>query len=116
MSDGRRVWLSGFFLLGMLLGLLGPLLVVWRYQIDVEPHLIGLHFLALNAGYVIAAALSNRLPRRTTPPRMAAGACLAALAGLLALAFAGPPVSTRWRLAALIGVGFAAGLLAAALL
>ncbi|HLH02259.1 MAG TPA: MFS transporter [Bryobacteraceae bacterium] len=116
MSDGRRVWLSGFFLLGMLLGLLGPLLVVWRYQIDVEPHLIGLHFLALNAGYVVAAAVSSRLLRRIVPSRLALGASVLALAALIALAFAAPPVSTRWRLALLFCAGLAAGALAGALL
>src|SRR3569833_2117908 len=110
MSDGRRVWLSGFFLLGILLGLLGPLLVVWRYQIDVEPHLIGLHFLALNAGYVVAAAICSRLLRHATAQRLAAAACVLASLGLVALALASPPVVTRWRLAALVVVGFAAGL------
>jgi len=56
-----RVWLSGFLLLGVLLGLLGSLLVGWRYQNDVDPELIGFHFVSLNVGYILAAAGAQRL-------------------------------------------------------
>ncbi|HEY7209784.1 MAG TPA: MFS transporter [Bryobacteraceae bacterium] len=111
-----RVWLSGFLLLGVLLGLLGSLLVVWRYQIDVEPHLIGFHFLAVNAGYVIAAALAERLLRRISTRVLAMSACTTALASLAWLAFAAPPAGSHWRLAALLLMGLAAGALGSALL
>jgi hypothetical protein len=46
--------LSGFLILGILLGLLGPLLIAWQYHINVEPETIGYHFLALNEGYLAA--------------------------------------------------------------
>src|SRR5579884_409891 len=111
-----RVWLSGFFLLGLLLGLLGPLLVLWRYQIDVEPHLIGLHFLAVNAGYVIAAAICGRLLQKLSPQKLARVGCGMAALSFMALAFAGPPVEVQWRLAVLAAMGLAAGTLGSALL
>ncbi len=42
-------------------------MVAWQYQNDVEPQLIGLHFLALNTGYVIAAGASQRLLHKLSP-------------------------------------------------
>ncbi|MDQ2842233.1 MAG: MFS transporter [Acidobacteriota bacterium] len=111
-----RVWLSGFLLLGVLLGLLGSLVIAWQYQIDIEPQLIGVHFLALNAGYVIAAAGAHRLVGRISIKALAMLACGIAFLGLLALVFSAPPVSAGWRLAGLAIVGLSAGGLSTALI
>lgn len=62
-SPRPHVWLAGFLLLGILLGLIGPMLVAWQYHLDADPREIGLHFLALNAGYVVAALFCQRLLR-----------------------------------------------------
>lgn len=111
-----RVWLSGFLLLGVLLGLLGSLLVVWQYHIDVEPQLIGLHFLALNAGYVVAAVTAQRLlpqVRAKTLARIASGT---AFASLILLVWVAPPVAVGWRLSVIAIVGLSAGALGTSLL
>jgi fucose permease len=111
-----REWISGFVLVGLLLGLLGPLLIAWQYHIHTNPQLIGLHFLALNAGYVIAAATTQRLLRRVSMRSVAIAACAIAFASLLSLSFLVPPVLPFWRIVALIFAGFGGGSLTTALL
>lgn len=111
-----RIWLSGFLLLGVLLGLLGSLVVPWQYYIDVEPQVIGLHFLCLNAGYVIAAMASEKLLARVSIKNIALVACALACISLVALAFLRPPLSVAWRLAALTIMGLSAGALGTSLL
>jgi fucose permease len=107
--------LSGFLILGILLGLLGPLLVAWQYHINVEPETIGYHFLALNAGYLAASAIARRKTAAVRPRRMAALSCGAAVLGLAGLSFLAPPAWTGWRILLLAVVGAAAGGLATAL-
>lgn len=109
-------WLSGFLLLGTLLGLLGSLLVAWEYHIDVEPRIIGFHFLALNAGYVAAAAIAQKYVRRVPVRWVAIVACAAACASLAALSLMAPPVAAAWRIGGLAVLGMSAGGLTAALL
>jgi MFS transporter, FHS family, glucose/mannose:H+ symporter len=111
-----RVWLSGFLLLGVLLGLPGSLIVAWQYHIDAEPQLIGLHFLCLNTGYVISAGGVRTLLHRVSPKTFALAACGLALGSLTALIFVAPPVSVTWRLLALAGIGLSAGALGTCLL
>lgn len=111
-----RTWLAGFLLLGMMLGLLGSLLIVWRYHIDVDPRLVGLHFLGLNAGYVVSAILSQRVLNRLSPRAIAIAACTWSFASLLALSFLTPPAQPAWRIAGLAFLGAAAGALMTALL
>ncbi len=111
-----REWIYGFLLLGILIGLLGSVLIAWRYHIDTEPQLIGLHFLALNAGYVIAAAIAQRLLFRVPIRTVAFAACAIAFGSLLFLSFAVPPIPALWRITGLGFVGAAGGALATALL
>jgi fucose permease len=111
-----RPWLGGFLLLGMMLGVLGSLLIVWHYHIDADPRLAGLHFLGLNAGYVLAAVLAQRLIARISIRGLALGACICATASLLALSFLAPPAQPAWRIAGLAFLGAAAGALMTALL
>ncbi len=44
-STGSGSWLGGFLVIGVLLAVLGSLLIDWDYHIDVDPRVIGLHFL-----------------------------------------------------------------------
>lgn len=111
-----RDWLNGFLLLGVLVGLLGSLLVAWQYHLDTDPHLIGLHFLALNAGYVIAVAAAQRLVLRISIRALALFACALGFASLVGLSFAVPPASPSWRMFGVSVVGLAGGCLATALL
>jgi fucose permease len=113
---GVRDWIDGFLLLGVLVGLLGSLLIAWQYHLDTDPRLIGLHFLALNAGYVIAVAIAQRLLFRVSIRAVALGACAIGFATLVGLSLAAPPVSTIWRIAGLGFVGIAGGALATSLL
>ena len=116
MNVTPRVWLAGFLLLGTLVGLLGSVIVVWQYHIDVEPQLIGLHFLALNAGYVFAAAFTQQLVRWIAPRSLAIAASALAMLSLAALSLVGPPAPASWRLAGLASIGVAGGALATSLL
>lgn len=116
LNRGAREWLAGFLLIGMLLGLTGSLLIAWHYHIDVDPRITGLHFLGLNAGYVIAAAGAERQVRRAGVRLLAATSCALALMSLVTLSFLVPPVPAAWRMVALAFVGASAGGLMTALL
>lgn len=117
LSDAHaREWVSGFLLLGVLLGLLGSIAIAWQYHIDVDPQLIGLHFLALNAGYVIAVAAAQYVLVHISLRNFAVIACGLGFAGLLALSFLAPPVAAGWRMLGLGVVGLSAGALATTLL
>jgi len=117
LSDAHaREWVSGFLLLGVLLGLLGSIAIAWQYHIDVDPQLIGLHFLALNAGYVIAVAAGQYVLVHISLRNLAVIACGLGFAGLLALSFLAPPVAAGWRMLGLGVVGLSAGALATTLL
>ena len=98
------------------MGLPGSLLVAWQYHIDEAPPLIGLHFLALNAGYIAAALVSQRWQRACSSKQMALSACTLAFLGLAALFVAAPPAATGWRLAAMATLGAGAGALGTAVL
>ncbi len=111
-----REWVGGFLVVGVLIGLLGSLLIVWQYHIDTDPQLIGLHFLALNAGYVIAVAITQRLLNRVAIRSVALVACAVGFGSLLTLSLLAPPVSALWRMLGLGFVGSAGGGLVTALL
>ena len=117
LSDRRaRDWIDGFLLLGVLVGLLGSLSIAWQYHIDTDPHLIGFHFLALNAGYVIAVAVAQRLLFRISIRAVALTACGIAFGSLMWLTFAAPPIPTAWRICGLACIGLSGGALTTALL
>jgi MFS transporter, FHS family, glucose/mannose:H+ symporter len=111
-----RDWTSGFTVLGVFAGILGSLLVAWQYHIDVDPEIIGLHFLGLNAGYVAGAATSQRLLRRFPIRWTAVASCLLGCAALLGLALVPPPWPAEYRISGLALLGLATGGLGAALL
>lgn len=115
-SSTDRDWISGFLLLGIFLGLLGSLLVGWQYHIDADPKLIGLHFLALSAGYVIAAAAAQRLLPKIAMRTVALASCALGIAALALLSVMAPPAAAIWRMAGLGLLGAAGGLLATSLL
>ncbi len=113
-EEGR--WISGFLLLGTLVGSIGSLLIVWQYHISAEPRLIGLHFLSLNAGYVAGVALAQSTGRRASVRVVACSACVLAVLAWSALFLAAPPAAPFLRILGLALVGLSAGVLAAALL
>jgi fucose permease len=115
-TERSPLWLSGFLPLGVLIGLLGSLVVAWQYHIDVEPQIIGLHFLALSIGYVLAAAVAQRWVRWMPIRTLALLACGLAVISLGALGVLGPPVPTIYRIFGAAFIGVAAGALSTALL
>jgi fucose permease len=111
-----RPWIAGFLLVGMLLGVVGSLLIAWQYHINVDPRISGLHFLGLDAGYVIAVASAQRLLLRVSIRGVALVACALACSSLLALSFLVPPVPVAWRIVGLALMGAAGGALMTSLL
>jgi fucose permease len=116
MTRSPRTWLASFSQLGITLGLLGSSFIAWQYHIDVDPELIGLHFLVLNAGYVAAAALALRMLRNFAPRTIAAVASVVTALALLGLSFAFPPAAFAWRLVLLTILGASGGMLTTTLL
>lgn len=116
MPDRARDWTSGFVVLGVFAGIIGSLLVAWQYHIDTNPRIVGLHFLGLNAGYILGAAGSQRLLRHFALRWTAIGSCVLGCTALLLLALVPPPFPAEYRIESLSILGFAAGGLAAALL
>jgi hypothetical protein len=108
--------MAGFFLLGIMLGMLGSLVITWHYHIDAEPQTIGLHFLAMSAGFVAASLLVPRL--LSTVPVRTIGICATTLAllSLLGLAWLAPPAAPGWRIGLLAVAGVASGALTYAIL
>jgi FHS family glucose/mannose:H+ symporter-like MFS transporter len=101
--------MAGFFPLGLLLGMLGSLVIIWHYHTDAEPRTIGLHFLGMSAGFVLATQIAgpklSYVPLRT----LAIGATALAVLALVALSFVAPPSAAIWRIGLLTVVGAAAG-------
>lgn len=113
---GGRIWTSGFLLLGVLVSPIGSLLVLWHAHIDTDPQLIGLHFLALNVGYVTASAVTQRAILRLSVRIVAVAAALLATLSLVGLLLAAPPSPALWRVLGLGCLGYSAGTLLTALL
>ncbi len=111
-----RAWFGGFLLLGVLLGGIGSLLVVWKYHLQGDPSAIGLHFLALNCGYVAGAGVAQPLLRRISGRYGAILGCAVAAGSLTALTVSAPPPWLIWRLLALTLLGASGGILFTALL
>src|ERR1700722_18769491 len=84
-TERSPLWLSGFLPLGILIGLLGSLVVAWHYHIDVEGQIIGLHFLALSVGYVLAATIGQKWVRWMPLRTLALLSCALAVVSLGAL-------------------------------
>ena len=115
-ADRSPLWLSGFLVLGVLIGLLGSLVVAWNYHVDVEPQIIGLHFLALSIGYVLAATVGQIWVRWMPLRTLALLSCGLATLSLGMLGVLGPPVLVVYRIVGSGMIGLAAGGLSTALL
>jgi len=115
-TERSPLWLSGFLPLGVLIGVLGSLVVAWHYHIDVEPQIIGLHFLALSVGYVLAATIGQKWVRWMSLRTLALISCALAVVSLMALGMLGPPVLPLYRIIGCGFIGLSAGGLSTALL
>ena len=108
-------WVSGFFVCGTLLGLLGVLPVVWRYYIDLDSRLIGLHLLAFYVGMLGSHIGTRRRMQGNTGRVLTAAAAIWAGLALTGLGFALPPAPAAWRMAGLFMLGAAIGTLTSGL-
>jgi MFS transporter, FHS family, glucose/mannose:H+ symporter len=117
LADSKaRGALRGFLLTGMLTGILGSLMVAWRYQLDRDPRVVGLHFLAFNSAVLVSAAVTQLLLQRFSIQRFCLSACVVACLGFGELAFAVPPRHSSLRILGVAMLGAAAGILLTALL
>lgn len=110
-ATGARKALAGFFVSGLLLAFLGAILPSWRHHIFSEYPVISLYFVGLIAGIAGSFRISQALLEKKGIGWTLAFACGTASLGLLFLAFVSPPYSFWWRVAGLVILGLAAGIL-----
>jgi hypothetical protein len=114
-SGGGKA-LAGFMLSGFLLALLGAILPAWGYHRDPPDFVaVGNYFLSLAIGLVAASVLARRIMARRGLSFLLVFACALSCVSLVYLALVSPPLSAWWRVAGLVALGFAAGLLNMAL-
>jgi fucose permease len=104
-------WVLGFFLCGSLFGMMGALMVAWRYYLGQDSRLIGLHFLALDAGMLVAHLYARRhVGESSVRWAMISGSLISAV-GLAGLSFVLPPAPMGLRLAGLVVTGIGVGVI-----
>lgn len=112
-SESRRA-LSAFLLFGILTSSLGAFLPAWGYHLQSHFITVGNYFLSLNAGLLIALRVAfSLLPRKGIVYTLVLASSIACSA-FLALAFTPVLAAPWWRGVSLLLLGFAAGLLNAA--
>jgi len=103
-------WVLGFFLCGSLFGMIGALMVAWRYYMGQDSRLIGLHFFALDGGMLAAHLVARRyLHEGSVRWIMMTGSLISAV-GLVALSFVLPPAPMALRLTGLMVTGAGVGI------
>jgi fucose permease len=107
---------AGFLLAGMLMGVLGSLMIVWRYQLDRDPRGIGLHFFAFDAAILLSGLSSQLAISRLSLKSLSICSCLVACAAFVELSFVPPPIHSAWRIGGVALLGFSAGGLLTALI
>jgi MFS family permease len=107
---------AGFFLTGILMGVLGPLMVVWRYQLDKDPREVGFHFFAFDAALLFGGLSYQWWNRLFTGKAFSITSCLLASAAFIGMAFVPPSWQIAGRIAGVIALGAATGGLLAPLL
>ncbi|MGA3189629.1 MAG: MFS transporter [Bryobacteraceae bacterium] len=110
-SAGSRRALAGFFVSGLLIAFLGAILPSWQYHLSSEYGTVGLYFVGLIAGILSSVWISPPLLEKKGIGWTLAFACAAASCALLYLAFVSPPFSPWWRIAGMVLIGCAAGIL-----
>jgi len=114
-SGGAKA-LAGFLLSGFLIALLGALLPAWGYHRDPPDFTaVGNYFLSLAVGLVASTALARPLLVRRGLSFLLVFASALSCAALVYLALVSPPASAWWRVAGMLVLGMAAGLLNLAL-
>ena len=110
-SGGSRRALVGFFISGLLLAFLGAILLAWEHHLTSDYGVVGLYFVGLITGMMIAVWASRRLLAKRGIRWTLSFACGLAGVAFLFLAFFSPPWPYLLRVFGMALVGFAAGLL-----
>jgi len=106
--------LAGLLISGLLVALPGALLPVWRHHIDSNYLLVGLYFLAQNAGMLLAPVWAKGLLRKRGMAVCMSFACGLAICGLVVISLFSPPFEwEHWagRVGGLLLAGSAVGLM-----
>ena len=112
--SARRA-LAGLGLSGLLAALLGAILPAWGYHLKFEFATVGNYFLCVALGVLLSVEAGRRLFRTQSVSTVLILASGLACGALVFLAFSPPPYSDLWRMAGLVGVGLAMGLLNSAI-
>src|SRR5712692_2016316 len=110
-SAGARKALAGFFVSGVLLAFLGAILPSWQHHLSSEYSTVGWYFFGLITGVLGSVWVSPLLLTRKGIGWTLSFACGLAAAALVYLAFVAPPFSPWWRVAGMVVIGCAAGVL-----
>ncbi len=103
--------LSGLLISGLLFGFLGAILPAWGYHLSTEFSTVGNYFLSMTAGVILSTEASGRLLLKRGAGFLLVTACSLACAALLYLAMLPAAAPALWRMAGVLTVGFASGLL-----
>ncbi|MGA7408917.1 MAG: MFS transporter, partial [Bryobacteraceae bacterium] len=104
-------WALGFFLCGSLFGMIGALMVAWRYYMGQDSRLIGLHFFALDGSMLAAHLIARRYVNAGSVRWVMITGSIISAVGLLVLSFVLPPAPMGLRLAGLVVVGAGVGVI-----
>jgi fucose permease len=109
-SVARRTFV-GFFIFGLIMAFPGAVLPAWGYHQKIGFGAVGLCFLAMNAGMVLAARVALAIVYRKGVGQLLTSGCLVAFASLLYLSEVSPPVPESYRIYGFLFVGASAGLI-----
>ncbi len=104
-------WVLGFFLCGSLFGMIGALMVAWRYYMGQDSRLIGLHFFALDGSMLVAHLIARRYMNQGSVRWAMITGSLISTVSLVGLSFVLPPAPMGFRLAGLMFVGAGVGVI-----
>jgi len=103
--------LSGLLISGLLFGFLGAILPAWGYHLTSDFSTVGNYFLSMSVGVILSTEAAGRLLLKRGVGFLLVTACSLACAALLSLAFVPATAPAWWRMAGLLAIGFASGLL-----
>jgi FHS family glucose/mannose:H+ symporter-like MFS transporter len=103
--------LSGLLISGILFGFLGAILPAWGYHLSSDFSTVGNYFLSMAVGVILSTEAAGWLLLKRGVTFLLVGACALACAALLSLALLPGNAPAWWRMAGVLSVGFASGLI-----
>jgi hypothetical protein len=108
-SSNRRI-LAGFVVSGFLFALPGALLPTWGFHLSGQYALAGSYFLMVVTGMALAAVVAQHAMPRYSISHVLSGGCVLAFGALAGLAAVPTTAHAAWRMAGILLIGVAAGL------